>query len=276
MIDYGVHLPCSVKNELGDGDPMVGEDDLLRRLKSLIRMKALEKVAKERGNDVRTMSATFNEVHEITDPCNVEVRYTDLQSHVAPLRVLQRQCTGCPANALQRAFGCQGGMKYPIRKKTEQWLMHQVQMMDSPAGPYLALAIEDGDRGLAQIRHMRQQHLFESPQPIHKMVGCGRRSKAEIDSDSVFETFLARDKSLDPDFCVMLLLAFAAIALDGRPATSAEGFSTVFEMTNVEERNKRTTFAFPPDPDLEILGLQFLLRAMYYAWRNNVQFLIRV
>jgi hypothetical protein len=64
--------------------------------------------------------------------------------------------------------------------------------------------------------------------------------------------------------------------VDGRPATSAERFGAVIGMDDVEERKTRTTFAFQPSTDPEILGLQALLRAMYYAWRNDVVFLMSV
>jgi hypothetical protein len=108
------------------------------------------------------------------------------------------------------------------------------------------------------------------------VVGLERSSKIEIDSDDVLETFLGRGDALDPDYCVMLLLGLGAITVDGRPATTAEGFGAVIEMDDCDERRARTNFAFNPDPDSDLLALQSLLRAMYFAWRNGVPLLISV
>jgi hypothetical protein len=154
--------------------------------------------------------------------------------------------------------------------------MHQVQALDTVAGPYFIQAFADGDEGLAQIKQMRQHGLFESPYPVTRAVGVDRSSKLEIDSDAVFETFLGRGDALDPNYCVMLLLGLGAITSDGKPATSAEGFGAVLNMEESRERQQRTAFGFRPDSDPDILALQSLLRAMFYSWQNDVLFFISV
>ena len=74
----------------------------------------------------------------------------------------------------------------------------------------------------------------------------------------------------------MLLLGFAAISLDGEPATSADAFGAVVQMESVGERQARTAFAFAPDPDPDVRSLQCLLRAMFYAWQNDAILLMSV
>jgi hypothetical protein len=275
-IDYTVHLTCDVKLTLGEGDVVAGEGKLLQSLKAQGRARILQKIAREQGKDVQSMRATVKDVDEHGQPQNVEIRYTDLVQQFEPLLALQSLCATCPANALRRHFGCQGALKYPIRKKSEQWLLNKVQSLDTVAGPYLIQAFADGDEGLAQIQGMRQNGLFESKHPLSRVVGVDRSSEFQIDSDSVFETFLGRGDALDPNYCVMLLLGLGAINLDGKPATSAEGFGAVLSMEVSRERQRRTAFGFPPDPDSDILALQSLLRAMFYSWQNDVLFLISV
>jgi hypothetical protein len=275
-IDYSVHLSCDVKLKLGDGDALAGEGDLLRRLKANGRAKTLRKIAKQQGKPVETMWAVVNETDDEGEPQKFEVRYTDLMREIEPLAPLQSACAACPANALQRPFGCQGDVKYPIRKTSEQWLMDQVQALDTVAGPYLVAAFAEDDEGHAQIQQMRERGLLESSEAVNKVVGVKGKSKIEIGSTDVLETFLGRGDLLEPNYCLMLLLGLGAVTVDGRPATSTEGFSAVLEMEECDERQERTGFAFGPDPDPGIVGVQALLRAMYFAWRNDVPFLISV
>ena len=154
-IDYSVHLPCDVKRTLGDDDALAGEGALLELLKAQGRAKTLKRVAAEQGRDVETMTATLNEVDDEGLPITREIVYAELVAQARRLRPLEHFCSECPANALQRPFGCQGAVNYPIRMSSEAWLMDQVQTFDTVAGPYLVAAFENGDGGIEQIRSMR-------------------------------------------------------------------------------------------------------------------------
>jgi hypothetical protein len=273
-IDYSVHFECDVKLTLGDGDLIVGEGALLHMLKCRNRAKDLEKIAKQQGKDVKTMKMKVNETGEDGQWVTTDVTYPELASEAEPLAELESACTNCPANALGRAFGCQGATKYPIRKQAEEWLMEQVQTADTVAGPYFVLAMKDGEEGLARVCGMRSDGLFESREPVCRDIGGRRSPGMDIDSNSVFELFMGRGDLLDPNYCVMILMGLAAISLDGQPAVSEQAFGTLLEMEDVGERRRRTSFAFRPSADPNVVGLQALLRAMYFAWRNGVPFLI--
>jgi hypothetical protein len=272
--DYAVHRPCEVKDKLGEGDSLAGEGELLRLLKARERAKALKAIALQQGKDVQTMTAMLNETDDEGQTVSREIAYADLVAEARALRGLESACEGCAANALQRSFGCHGAVKYPVTKRAEEWLMQQVQTFDTVAGPYVVAAFEDGDEGLPMIQSMRERGLFESTHPVRKVVKAKLFSKVEIDSDSVFETFMGRGAGLEPGYCMMLLLGLGAICLDGEPATSAEAFVAILEMENVGDRQASTTFAFRPDPDPGVLSLQCLLRAMFHAWQNDVVLLI--
>ena len=181
-IDYSVHLACDVKLKLGDGDALVGEGDLLRRLKAQGRAKILRKIAKEKGKDVKTMRATVKESDDQGQPQTVEIAYTELLQEIEPLLSLQSFCDKCPANALQRPFGCQGAVKYPIRKKSEQWLMQQVQPLDTVAGPYLIHAFADDEGGLEEIQGMRAARIVRVCTPCTQ----GGRRRAVIEDRDRF------------------------------------------------------------------------------------------
>lgn len=269
-----MNLECDVKRKLGDGDVIDGELDLLRRRKAHGQAAAIERIANQQGKDLKTLRVNVSDVGEDGRPRQRQVAYADLVREAQPLAGLEAACVRCPANALMRAFGCQGGLQYPIKTIAEQWLLRQVQTFDTVAGPYLVHAFDDGNESIAMIDDMRARGLFESRQPPSRDVGGQHSPGSVIDSSMVFEALLARGPALDPGYCVMILLGLAAIRLDGEVATSAEAFGEIVEMEEISSRQRRTSFAFEPDARAEIPGVQSLLRAMYFAWRNDVPLLM--
>jgi hypothetical protein len=126
-IDYVVHLLCQPKETFG-------VDGLLDRLKAGARAREVIRLYRDNGDMRPPAEMGFEFARSLPDGEEevVVVMVQDLLDQAAELEPLIPYCADCPANVLNRPFGCYGSINYPISSAAEKWLLDQLPSNREP------------------------------------------------------------------------------------------------------------------------------------------------
>jgi hypothetical protein len=141
---------------------------LLACLKAGNRAAAIAEMARQHGDTPRGKSIVVRAAHADGEVEDRQVSYDDLVAESRRLDPLAPACAGCPANALNRPFGCIGVINYPIPRAVEEWLAGRLQPSTAVGGKLLLAAIRDFGYTGEPIEQFREGRLFEPAQPVRK------------------------------------------------------------------------------------------------------------
>lgn len=154
--DFVLGQGCSVKERLGT-------EGLVGLVKSRCRAETILQLARKDGNTKPT-SEIFITLAVMTPGGTQEKKSVSVQALLdesAPLDQLAPHCKTCPANLKGPSFGCYGTINYPIRLRTEQWLMSLLpDDLESTAGFVLQRAVKDLGYDGSPIQKLRSQKTF--------------------------------------------------------------------------------------------------------------------
>jgi hypothetical protein len=277
--DYILHRSCQVKQTLGDGDDVAGTVEMLRLFKAGNMARYLEQQAREEGKSPEETSVVRQERNAATgEIVNRPLTYVDLKQQHERLTQLAPHCSGCPACVLSRTFGCYGALRYPIRARSEEWLMERLQPADSPGGYLCLKAVADLGYDGEPIQRWRDSDvvdIFELKRPIERALDPDRPEETTVNSNQIWHPLLALGNELQPFHCLYVPLWVGGVRLDGEAPSEPEHLSQLANMTTLEERQRRTRFDVGrADQGPEVLAVQRLLFACYSAWLNDVPMLM--
>lgn len=203
-IDYIINYGCVPKE-------MLTTEGLLERLKAGEQAQALMNFYRNNG-DMRPVEEMGGEVLRRAADGEHETRtimVADLIKMHHELDPLEHHCVGCPANAMQRRFGCIGHLNYPISQQAEQWMLEQLPHPDYDPLPFLLLtkAEEFGCTGETG-RWLRDQVgvIFESGDTLAR-----RYPEMDISTDQLFEMFFLIEPTIPVKRSIMILMFMGAI-----------------------------------------------------------------
>ena len=208
-IDYVIDYECVPKQEL----TTLG---IMERLKAKQRAQAVIKLYRDRGDNRPPKDMGFEMVRRTADG-EEEVQVIvvqDMLDDAAPLEQLRQHCVGCPANVLDKPFGCFNTINYPISQLTEVWLMKR---LPTPDEPLIFLLVQQAVQDILpnaelaeQIASMREREgvFFQSTEML------GRHyDQATITTNHIFQ-LLFLPESINPAYGSLLMLLFGAIPRD--------------------------------------------------------------
>jgi hypothetical protein len=208
-IDYVIDYECVPKQELST----LG---IMDRLKAKQRAQAVIKLYRDRGDQRPPSQMGFEMVRRTADG-EEEVKVIvvqDMLDDAAPLDELRKYCVGCPANVLDKPFGCFSTINYPITQQAEVWLLKRLPTPDEPLIFLLVQqAVQDIQPNVElaeQINSMRERPgvFFQSSEVL------GRRyDEMTITTNHIFQ-LLFLPESINPAYGSLLLLLFGAIPRD--------------------------------------------------------------
>lgn len=263
-IDYIIDYQCVPKHTLTT-------QGILDRIKGSARAHAVINLFRKNG-DNRPADQIGFEMARATPDGQQETRVVmvkDLLEAAAELTPLEHYCNGCPANNLQRPFGCMGEIQYPISDAAELWLLNRLPVPDEPLSwLLLRRAIEDADDDAGEISAMRAEG-----QPYFQERGVLVRKLGEItvSSNQVFKMLFLMG-SIKPAYAAVLLVFFGAIPRD------LEADELLHLSSSPEEALERYPFQFQDEDgdDRSIAQLKRFFGALYLAWGLNVRLLLDV
>ena len=267
--DLVVHWVCAAKEALGDGDPVRGALRIVELCKARSRAEAV--LAQFPAQPRETVSFTIR----VQTPHGVRERQVlavDLLAEAAPLAAWAPGCDGCAANHLRRPYGCYGAVSYPITAVAEQWLVDRAEPADRLGGKLLVDAIADFGYTGAPIAPWREQGLLEaSPAPVRALA-----PGVAVTGDQLLQALFGVGTSLDPLHCVLVLMWFGAVAIDGEVpgALDPAPLQALGAMHTVDERARRTRLVLPPTTDRGVAELQGLLGFLHTTFVVGVPLLV--
>jgi hypothetical protein len=208
-IDYVIDYECVPKRILG----VAG---LLAKLKARQRAQAVIQLYRDRGENRPPSAMGFEMVRRAADGSEeVQVIIVqDMLDEAAPLDDLKAHCTGCPANLLQRPYGCFNTVNYPISGRAELWLLTR---LPTPDQPLLFLLVQQAAQDVALNTALTQQIAAMRAHPgVYFQSGevLGRRyDELTISTNHLFQ-LLFLPESIQPAYGALLLLLLGAIPRD--------------------------------------------------------------
>ncbi len=271
-IEWILLLPCEPKNILGNGDQYQGVNRLLDCLKAVGRANAIADIVSQEGGSLEDATITVSHYRPDTGTSEgTEVSYKDLLKMAEPLKEHEASCKNCVVNLPGVPFGCIGGVNYPITKESEAWIMDRLLPSDTVGGTLLLNMVRDFRYTGEPLQQFRAGGLFELARPLSKKIKKGFFNSQSVTSDQIFQALICIPEPLEPSHCMLVLLWFGAIALDGEVVKTKEQFSALNAITNPEERIQRTTLELgDQSPDVAIATWQEFLQALYVSWLENV------
>jgi hypothetical protein len=277
--DFILHRSCHPKQHLGDGDDRAGTVEMVRLLKVGHMARFLEEQARKDGKDPQELSVVRQERNVTTgEVVEKPLHYRELREEEERLTPLAAHCAECPVNVFSNSFGCYGAVRYPIRARSEEWLMQRLQPADTPGGFLCCKAVVDLGYDGAPIQRWRASKLFqifELPRPIERTLDPARPEETTINSNQVWHPLLALSNELQPFHCLYVPLWVGAVQIDGEVPSRPEHLQQITSLTSLEERRERTDFDLgPTDQGPEVFAVQRLLFACYTAWLHDVPLLM--
>jgi hypothetical protein len=277
--DFILHYSCHPKQVLGDGDDRAGTGEMVRLLKAGHMARYFEQQAREKGKDPGELSVVRQERNVTTgEVVERPITYRELREQEERLTPFAPHCAECPVNVLAHSFGCYGALRYPIRARSEEWLMERLQPADSPGGFLCLRAVADLRYDGAPIQRWRESktfQIFELPRPVGRALDPARPGETTINSNQVWHALLALGNELQPFHCLYVPLWVGAVRIDGEVPSRPEHLQRITRLTSLEERRGRTDFdAGPTDQGPEVFAVQRLLFACYTAWLHDVPLLM--
>lgn len=264
-IDYVIDYNCVPKETLGT-------EGIIERLKAEDRARAVIALFRQNGDD-RPPSEMGFEFTRRSPEGEEETRVIvvqDLLDDAAVLRPLEDHCIGCPANRTGLPFGCMGFIQYPLSEQAENWLLDQLPVPDEPlVWLLLRQVIKEFDYKGDDIAPWRQQEgvFFETTSVNGRKLG-----ELTIDSNQVFELLFARRQYIIPRQAALLLLFFNAIHRD----LEADVIRELDPAPEDVEQRYPFILTDNVDDDSSITEIKAFLRALYIAWKLNVNLLLDI
>lgn len=276
--DFILHSSCQPKQTLGDGDDRAGTAEMVRLLKVGHMARYLEECAREEGKSPDELSLTREERNVTTgEVVTRPLTYRQLRAQEERLTPLAAHCAGCPVNVLAKTFGCYGALRYPIRARSEEWLMDRLQPGDTPGGFLCCKAVYlryDGEP-IQRWRDNDLVEIFELRRPIERALDPARPGETTINSNQVWQPLLALGAELQPFHCLYVPLWVGAVRIDGVVPSEPEHLKRITRLGSFEERQSRTGFDVGlTDQGPEVFAVQQLLFTCYMAWLHGVSLLM--
>src|SRR5262249_17680474 len=145
-----------------------------------------------------------------------------LREQEGRLAPLAPHCADCPANVFGDSFGCYGALRYPIRARSEAWLMERLQPPHTPGGYLCLKAIADFGYDGELIQRWRERELFELPRPIERALDPSRPGETTVNSNQIWHALLGVGNELQPFHCLYVPLWVGAVRIDGEVPTEPE------------------------------------------------------
>ncbi len=274
--DFIVDYPCPPKDALGGDDRRAGTQQILERLRSRNRAEAIRTVAEKKGESPAGRKIVLRLWNAVADKTvDREVTFEELAAHGRELAPFEAECVGCPANFRNNSFGCFGFLRYPVERRSEEWLMGRLQP-EGPLGAVLCLkGMKDFGYDGGPVARMRKAGLFASPEPITRHLQGGRMPRTPVTSDQVFQAILAVGAPLNPAHCLGVLCWFGALAVDGAVVDGPEGLGAMLAMKTADDRGARTALELGPgSDDPAVLAMHALLAGLYTSWLLDAPVLV--
>jgi len=277
--DFVLHYSCKPKQALGEGDDLAGTAEMVRLLKVGNMARVFEEQAREEGKDPSELSVVRQERNVATgEVVERPLSYRDLCEEEKRLTPLAPHCAKCPVNVFAESFGCSGALRYPIRARSEEWLMERLQPADTPGGFLCLRAVVDLGYDGALIQSWRESgvfQIFELPRPVERALDPARPEETTVNSNQIWHALLGLGGELQPFHCLYVPLWLGGVLLDGEVPGRPEDLAQITRLTTFEERQERTDFDLgPTDQGPEVFAVQRLLFACYMAWLHDVPLLM--
>ena len=264
-IDYTVNHLCEPKDQLTT-------QGILARLKGREQAKRITELYRRAGENRSADQMGFELTRTAADGTEETqtVLVSDLLAASAQLDPLASHCAGCPANVSGEPFGCFGTVNYPMSDHAERWLLLQLPLPED--APLVWTLLQQHLREL-NLHADQVQQIRAGGAYFESLLNPRRRlGEIALSGNNVFY-FLFMQGHIAPSRAGITLLLFNAIprSLDApdilkltpAPPTAAE----------------HHPFQFAPDPQLDdhtVNELKAFFRALYTAWRLNVDLLLDV
>jgi hypothetical protein len=254
-IDHVIDLDCVPKQTLSTAG-------LLARMKARDRAETIINLYRTNGDMRPPTEMGFEMVRRLPDGTEEAqvIVVQDMLNEAGPLDDLAVHCENCPANRLQKPFGCFDYINYPISRAAELWLLKRLPTPEEPL-VFLLLrqTLEDFSFDVQTVAQMRSRPgvFFESGERFAR-----RYEDMQITTDQIF-AMLFLTGTIEPRHAIALMLFFGAIPRD----LDAEGL-----MALTAEPNPAVPFTMMPedDDDETILAMISYFEALYVAYQLNV------
>ncbi|MEZ4667107.1 MAG: hypothetical protein R3E39_04175 [Anaerolineae bacterium] len=263
-IDYVIDYKCYPKQELTT-------DSIVEWLKGRARAEAVIALFRRNGDNRPTHEIGFELARNTPDGTEETrvVMVQDLLDRAEQLAPYEHYCEGCPANVLNKPFGCIGQVEYPISTKAEGWLLKQLPTPDQTlAWMMLRQGIQEFRRSGESVNAMRgaDQPFFEQSQVLARQVG-----ELQVNSNQLFEMLFLLGH-IRPSYGAMLLVFFNAIRRD----LEADEIMKLPE--SPEDALDQYPFLIQPetDDDASLKHIKQYIQAVYVAWLLHVALLLDV
>lgn len=265
-IDYIVDYACVPKETLGT-------QGILDRLKARDRASTVIQLYRE-GGDQRPPSEMGFEMSRNLPDGSEETRVIivqDMLDEAAELDPLASYCEGCPANVIQRPFGCVSHVQYPLSAAGEVWLLKQLPDPEEPL-PWLLLrqAVEEmGYNGVSVETLRTSESYFADPNGFARGLG-----EFQVSTNQVFEMLFMLGH-IQPAHAGILLLFFNAIDRDFEADVLTEVLNRTLPTDELRAMHP-FKHRVEPDDDRTTTDLKRFFSALYHVWSLNVRLLLDV
>ncbi|MBN2496917.1 MAG: hypothetical protein JXR96_20165 [Deltaproteobacteria bacterium] len=278
-VDHVLAFDCATKRALGDGDATAGSWKLVELLKARARLELVEGIARKEGRPAGDLSLTH--VVITPDGPQQQAESTDaLRERIEPLAGLGAACEGCAANVSGDAFGCVGYLSYPVPRRSEQWILDQLQPGDEFGGFVMLRALDDFGYSGEPIDAMRARGLFESEQALQRAITDRHGTQRQVRSSQVLEALFAVGDALQPFHCALVLQWLGLLWIDGEPPRALDDPRPLIKLqqaATTAERRALTELALDsPGDDPALYELCGLMRALYAAFVLECSLLVSV
>lgn len=264
-IDYVVHLNCVPKETFG-------VDGLLDRLKAGARAREVIRLYRENGDDRPPSEMGFEFARNLPDGEEeiAVVMVQDMLDQAAELEPFIPYCADCPANVLNRPFGCYGSINYPISSAAEKWLLEQ---LPSNRDPILWLLLRESLRQNDghPVEPLRAGGVYFEDRAVR-----GREYGEYIASANQVFQMLFLFGHIQPVHAGMLLLFFHAVP---REDVESADITRLLDGT-LPQHEKEERFPFilqqADEDDSSTSEFKTFFKALHRAWMLDVPLLLDV
>jgi hypothetical protein len=272
-VDVIVHYPCDPKHAFGHGDQIAGVYRMLDMVKARVRARVVSELAINQGKDPDQIEFEMVQTYG-GQPAKRVVRVSDMLEIAKPLEQYSAACKGCPANTMDKPYGCSIGVRYPITTKAQEWMLEQLQPPGTVGRDLFVSILERYELQGKYVQHLRRSGIFEA--------GVAREEQIlgmPLFSDLVFEMILGVGEYLRPiqDFRVLppkyalaVLICLGCLRVGGQPPRSKDDLHPVEALegsSSVTDRRELARFDVgEQSSEFGIAELQGLLYSVYTGW----------
>lgn len=262
-IDTSIDYACKPKKQLTT-------PGILARLKGRDRARRIIKLYRDNNDNRPYDQMGFEFTRNTPDGAEATevIMVTDLLNEAAALEEHEHHCAGCPANLAGQPYGCFGRVSYPLSDHGERWLLLQLpQPHEAPlVWTLLGEHLREINQREAEIQEVREAGTyFESERNPRRRLG----EIAFSGNNAFYLLFMAGH--ISPARAAVLMLFFDAIP---RNIDAPQMYKLAPVPKDVDERYP---FQIEPDDEIDdrtVTELKVFFRALYTAWRLNVDLLL--